>query len=255
MFQLLAKYPVSVFPFSWTIVSVWPVKPGFTSSFPLPPSTTAGESDLMDKFCRRSPCWSIHPFYQSDVTEAKAHFFNTLRVSRGRRGGASTANGRIHCLPAKASSGQFLITQLFTESHCVLDLRWLKQRNLLPLQQTHSVTPGNSFNCMCPNSSFPQDSNPEIHEDLCWFMGFENKPTITKCHMTQHGIFNWLHEGLGGSVMYAYILFSCSQRTLLLPFLLNMHIRVNKILSRQLWQYWEYQYVKQNQLLYSLKHL
>lgn len=156
MFQFLAKYPVSVFLSSWTMVSAWTVKPGFISSFPLPPSTMAGESDLMDKLCRSSLLWSTPPFYQPDVTEVKVHFFNRLSISRGRREGAPTANGKGHCLAAEASSGQFL--NLPHEAYCVLNLHRLKQRNLLtPTSATDSVTPNKSFNVYVPQLLFSME--------------------------------------------------------------------------------------------------
>ena len=137
----------------------------------------------MDPFCRRSLFWPTPPFYQPDVTEVKRLSYNRLSMWRGRREGAPTANGRTHCSLAKASSGQFLNPSHRDRVSQCLWLSPVKTEKATHsylcnrLVQWHRVS---HLTCMCPSSSSPQDSDTEIHGELCRFTGLENK--THHCH-------------------------------------------------------------------------
>lgn len=134
VFQLMAKYPVSVFPSSWMTL--------FLSSFPLPPSTMAGESGLMDKFCHSSLFSSTSPSpigcYRSWST-----FLQQIKYIKRKKRRNTYSKWKETPFASQGLIRTALkpISQWLTESYCVLNLHSLKQRNLLtPTSATDSFS-------------------------------------------------------------------------------------------------------------------
>lgn len=130
-----------------------------------------------------------------------------------------------------ASQGITTVFKSISHWQCYSIFHWLKQNNLLlSLQQTHSLTPGKSLHMSVPQlllSTGQRFWDPwrfvQIYGVRKW-----NTPLLWNTTWLSMVFLTRLHEGLGGSGKYIDIFFSCSQRILLLPFPLNMHIRETK---------------------------